>query len=235
MRRAMSENNTSINQVLTDLSSFLMEIQKELEEFFTLLQINCKEKIISIKAVPIDNIKNDSEKLNNLLNTISEKTKKISSEKTLTTYMECGEILRNINPLLISLISLLSSNILEFYYESHRLLKFFWAIPFLLARFELDYFPNYRENQLFFFNIPDALFNFLQELKEGPKPVEILAEMDIELRINKLLPILLSRTPDQIALSNLGEQYLKVHAISEYYYYYLYDFEDEILQPAKTS
>ena len=80
-----------------------------------------------------------------------------------------------------------------------------------------------------FFNLPDDLFEFLETLKEAPLPVNILAEVDLKIRIQKGLPLMISRGVDEIELSDLGKKFFKVHSISEIYFYYLYDFEDEVL------
>lgn len=146
-------------------------------------------------------------------------------------YREFGDIIINTISLLESLQSLLTSNIPDFYRECHRLLKYYWAIRYVIARFELESIPLYFQNQIMFFNLPDALFDFLETLKEGPQPVEVLRDVDLEVRIHKGLPIMITRSPDEISLSVLGERFFNVHSISELYCFYLYEFEEDILDP----
>ena len=147
----------------------------------------------------------------------------------MINYREFGEIINSTIPLIKSLLSLQGTNISQFHRESYRLLKYFWAIRYVIARFELESIPQYITNQVIFFNLPDVLFEFLEMLKEGAQPVEILADVGLAVRIHKGLPLMISRGVDEITLSDLGKSFFKVHSISEYYFYYLYDFEEEVL------
>ncbi|MFX1298161.1 MAG: hypothetical protein ACFFD2_25325, partial [Promethearchaeota archaeon] len=207
----------------------LLEIQKDLEAFFTLVKINFEVQLTSIDDIPVERIKTHSKEISQLLQSITQKTEYIKSERIFADYMEFGDIVENILPILKSTFSLLSSNISKLYKESHRLLKYYWGIRFIMARYTLDHTPEYCENLILFFNMPDIVFEFIQELKPGPQPIELLAEIDLALRVDKRLPLICTRTPDHIALSHLGKRLLEVHSLSGFYYYYLYDFEEEVL------
>ncbi len=207
----------------------LLNLEDILKDLFTLLGIEYETQIASIKNIPNEIEPIQIKKLSQLLKLILEETRELQSKKFFMDYMEFGEIIRTSIPILNLLIDLLGSNYSQFHRECYRLLKFFWGIRFVIARFELETIPEFCQNFIGFFNLPDGLFEFIDQLKDGSYPVEILAEMDLKLRVDKRLPLLLSRTPDQISLSLLGEKLLNAHRIANYYYYYLYDFEDEVM------
>ncbi len=204
-------------------------MEKKLADYFIALDIPYEEKLKAIREPPVAELQHQSPKIQTLIHVIREKTQIINRIKIVRDYMEFGTVLDSILPLLESLALLLSSDPSKFYHESHYLLKYYWGIRFVRARFALEGTPEFCENQLFFFNMPDSLLEFVEELKAGPKPVEILGEVSIEVRIHKLLPLLIARGPDEIKLSPLAEKLLNAHTISDKYYYYLYDFEEEIL------
>ncbi len=212
-----------------ELIPLLQEIQTDLEELFSLLQINYQEKVTSIKEINSAIGATQIEKTNELIKKILTNTTEIFSIKTLINYREFGDILNSTIPLIKSLLSLRGSNISQFQREGYRLLKYFWALRYVIARFELESIPQYISNQILFFNLPDVLFEFFETLKDRPQPVEILAEVDLKVRLHKGLPLMISRGVDEIALSDLGKNFFRVHSISELYFYYLYDFEEEVL------
>ena len=225
---------TSIDQEASEKFPVLKEAKIILETLFQILEINYQTKITSL--APFQNhLLIKQAQISQLLDDILLVTEKIANEKTFIQYREIGTIFEEIPTLLSSLQALFPGNLAEFYRTSHRLLKFYWAIHFFLARFELESIPAYWENQVLFFNFPDALFSFLQELPAGPQPIEILREIDLEIRLDRRLSLLLSRSPDYISLSPLGEKLLEVHSISEMYYYYLYEFEEDVVGPWSNS
>ena len=225
----MKDDANPIEQACQEILPTLQAIQADLEEFFPLVHIHFKEKLEALENTPTTELQNKNEQILKLLNKIHAATKEISQIKTFMNYREFGDIIINTISLLESLQSLLTSNITDFYRECHRLLKYYWAIRYVIARFELESIPLYFQNQIMFFNLPDALFDFLETLKEGPQPVEVLRDVDLEVRIHKGLPIMITRSPDEISLSVLGERFFNVHSISELYCFYLYEFEEDIL------
>jgi len=225
----LGEHEKATDPTCQELIPVLEEIQANLEEFFLFFEINCQERVTSIENINDLNVKAKNQKGMELINKILSSTNEISSIKMLINYREFGEIINSTIPLIKSLLSLQGTNISQFHRESYRLLKYFWAIRYVIARFELESIPQYIKNQVIFFNLPDVLFEFFETLKEGPQLVEILAEVDLAVRIHKGLPLMISRGVDEITLSDLGKKLFKVHSISEYYFYYLYDFEEEVL------
>jgi hypothetical protein len=213
----------------------LLAIQKDLETYFTILEINYKIQLTSINEVPAETIKSKINDLKILLETVLQKTTEVSTINFFSSYMEFGNTLKQSITHLDSLLKLLFSNISDFYLQSHYLVPLFWGVQFMIARYELEQLPDYCENHLLFFNFPDELFEFIEYLKEGPQPVEILAQMNLHLRVDKRLPLLLSRTPDHIALSPLGEKLLNAHTITNTFYYYVYDFKEAIMDQPKSS
>lgn len=225
----MVEKEIPRDQTRQDLIPVLLEIQTELEDLFTILQINYREKVLSIKESNEINIKNNQNEIIGKLQLLLQKTEEISSIKTLINYREFGNIINSILSSIKKMQSHLSSNLTEFHQESYRLLKYYWAIRYVIARFELELTPEFMTEQIMFFNLPDELFEFLESLKDGPKPIEILRDVDLEVRIHKGLPLLISRGTDEITLSDLGVKFFTVHSVSDLYFYYLYDFEEEVL------
>ena len=223
----LPNRRSSIEEICKESVTYLQSIQGDLEALFSQLSIDYKIKLEAIKESIESNITQDNTEVLELLNKICEATEEISSNPTYVNYREFGEIITEALLLLKSLQSLLASNLPEFHQASYRLLKYYWAIRYVIARFELESIPEFYSNQLLFFNFPDVVFDFIEKLKEGPQPVEILAEVDLDIRLHKGLPLLLSRSPDEITLSLLGEKFFKVHSISDFYFYYLYDFGEE--------
>jgi hypothetical protein len=164
-----------------------------------------------------------------LLRDILATAKKIAQEPVFTHYREFGAIIEDTLVLLPSLQELISTDPVQFHRESHRLLKYYWGIRFFIVRSELEADPEYRANQIPLFSLSDAVFEFMETLQAGPQPIEILCDVDLEVRLDRRLSFLLSRSPDHIDLSPLGKKLLEVHAVSELYYYYLYEFEEDIL------
>ena len=225
----MTSDIISTNQENSKKFPLLKEAQLVLEKFFQMLGINYQTKITSLTSLQA-NVLSKKEQIQRLLDNLQSLTKKIVKEKVFMQYREVGTIVEETLPLIPSIQALFPDDLAEFYRTSHCLLKYYWAIRFFLARFELESNPAYWNNQVLFFNFSDALFSFLQELQAGPQPVEILSEVDLEIRLDKCLSMLLLRSPDYISLSPLGKTLLDVHSISEIYYYYLYEFEEDVLQ-----
>ncbi|MHA1264037.1 MAG: hypothetical protein ACTSRS_02280 [Candidatus Helarchaeota archaeon] len=213
-----------------DLIPTLKEIQCELEEFFSLIQINYKEKLTSIQFPNELGIKENLKPILTLISKISHATHHFSSINTLMNYREFGEVITRLQGILQKLPNLLHSDFEKFYRMSHYLLQYYWGIRYIIARFELESFPDYLPNQIMFFNIPDVLFEFLESLRNGSRPVEVLAEIALEIRTHKTLPLLLNRGVDEISLSDLGKQFFEVYEISDFFFYYFYDFPEDVLK-----
>ncbi|NVM53331.1 MAG: hypothetical protein HWN66_06470 [Candidatus Helarchaeota archaeon] len=222
----MKNNENPVQQTCQEVLPSLLQMQTDLEELFSLIKINFKEKLITIDEVKTSRPKDGVEQVHQFINKVLSATEELSTINVLINYREFGDILNTTIPLFHSLLQLLSTDYPMFYRESHRLLKYYWAIRYVVARFELESIPEFIGNQIPFFNMPDMLFDFIEQLKNGPKPVEILAEVDLQVRIDKSLPLLISRGPDEIRLSVLGEKFLKVHSLSDFYCYYLYEFDE---------
>ncbi len=222
------QNSTPTCPSQEDLTR-LQEIQLNLERVFTLLDIPYQEQIAKLENPPLETMHTKTAEIERILSTVLSKTQQVCSVKPFTDYMAFEKIINDAIQLLQLLISLKSSNPAEFYSRSHQLLILYWGIEYYVKKYELDQTPEFRENTLLFFNMPDYVFEFIQQLKQGPKPVEFLAEVELQLRIDKRLPILLLRTPDHISLSPLGQKFIQVHEISHIFFYYLYDFEEEVL------
>lgn len=224
----MNNNQNTIDHKYLELIPRLLQLQSDFEKFFLMIDISYETIIIEITKP--DNLKLPDRiiEIKSLLMHLNQATHEIASINLLMNYREFGSIVVDTIPLLERLIQLLPHNFPAFYQDSHPLLKYYWGIRYLIARFELESIPEYYCNQALFFNIPDNVFTFLEGLKDGPQPVTVLADVDLEVRIHKSLPLFLSRTPDEITLSPLGEKYFTVHAISEFYFYYLYDFGENL-------
>ena len=207
----------------------LQEIQTNLERLFILLDIPYQEQIKKLQNPPLETLHEKTAEIGGIIPTLLAETQQICSIKPFTDYMAFEKIINDAIQLLQLLISLQSSDLPKFYLRSHKLVILYWGIEYYVAKYELDQTPEFCENTLLFFNMPDSVFEFILQLKQGPKPVEILAEVDLQLRIDKRLPLLLSRTPDHISLSPLGEKFVQVHEISHIFFYYLYDFEEDVL------
>jgi len=226
----MSIERTPCNQEPHKMFPLLMEASGVLETFFQILGIKYQTKISLLPSPQCNIVLNQKNQIRRFLRDILSFTQKITKEKEFMQYREIGTILEEILTLLPSLHGLLSQNFTEFYWKSHYFLKYYWAIHFFLARYELESNPTYYENQALFFNFSDTLFAFIEKLQACQQPIDILGEIDLEVRLDRRLPLLLTRTPDYISLSPLGQLLLKVHSISEMYYYYLYDFEEDVLE-----
>lgn len=192
------------------------------------LGIPYETKIASIPPPP-DQFLAKKDQIRLLLQDILATAKKIAQELLFTRYREFGVIIEDTLGLVPSLSELISTNSVRFHRESHRLLKYYWGIRFFLVRSDLESDPEYCANQISLFSLSDAVFEFMETLQAGPQPIEILCEVDLEVRLDRHLSFLLSRSPDHIALSPLGKKLLEVHAVSELYYYYLYEFEEDVL------
>ncbi|MDD1779519.1 MAG: hypothetical protein LUQ65_15255 [Candidatus Helarchaeota archaeon] len=207
---------------------FLQEALGALPVFFEEVDIKYETKITSLSPPP-EHLHTKIAQIQAYLRDILSTAKKIAQEPVFTQYREFGSIIEDTLAILSSLQELISTNIAKFHHESHRLLKYYWGIRFFIVRSELEANPEYCANQVPLFNLSDALFEFMEVLQAGPQPIEILREVDLEVRLDGRLSFLLSRSPDAIDLSPLGKQLLKVHSISEFYYYYLYEFEEDVL------
>lgn len=206
----------------------LKEALGTLTVFFQELGIKYETKIVSLSPPP-EPLHTRTDQIRPLLCDILSTAEKIAQEPLFVHYMECGTILEDTLAILSSLQGLISTDLARFHHENHRLLKYYWAIRFFIVRSELESNPEYCANQVPLFNLPDALFEFMEVLQAGPQPIEILREVDLEVRLDERLSFLLSRSPDEIYLSPLGKQLLNVHSVSEFYYYYLYEFEEDVL------
>ncbi|MHA1276405.1 MAG: hypothetical protein ACTSQI_15290 [Candidatus Helarchaeota archaeon] len=209
--------------------SLLIEIQEGLRHFFELQDINYQAKLDHLPHVPGERIKSNYRKITQLLRSIETKIQQICSSMPLTDYLTFEKIINKARQFIHQLLTLQSTDLAEFYKISHWFLVFYWGIEYYIKKNELDQIASFRDNSVLFFNMPDSVFEFILQLKEGPQPVEILAEVDLELRLDKRIPLLLSRTPDQIMLSPLGLKFLEVHEVAQIFFYYLYDFEEEVL------
>lgn len=207
---------------------FLKQPLVVLRSFFRELGINYETKITSLNP-PSDQLGTKIDQIRPLLHDLLSSTKNLTRESAFVHYRELDTIIENTLTLLPLLQELLPTNLAKFYRESHRLLKYYWGIRFFIVRSELESDPDYRENQIPLFSLSDAVFEFMQTLQAGPQPIEILCDVDLEVRLDRRLSFLLSRSPDHIELSALGKKLLEVHAVSEFYYYYLYEFEEDIL------
>ena len=206
----------------------LKEALVALPVFLKELGITYETKIVSLSPPP-NQLLARIDQIRLLLQDILSTAQKIAQEPLFTHYREFGDIIEDTLVLLPSLQDLISTDLTKFHPESHRLLKYYWGIRFFIARSELESDPEYRANQVPLFNLSDALFEFMETLQAGPQPIEILRDVDLEVRLDRCLSFLLSRSPDHIDLSPLGKKLLEVHAVSELYYYYLYEFEEDIL------
>ncbi|MHA1651308.1 MAG: hypothetical protein ACTSYB_14040 [Candidatus Helarchaeota archaeon] len=223
----MKDNTNSVESPINSDLDQLIEIQKDLETCFDLIGINYKDQLETIKSSSLDTKKFRLKKIKLLLLNLSNKLKNINT--SFLTYMEFGMIVKEIIPLIETLLSFLPSNLSQLYLESHRLLKLYWGIRFVLARFALEKCPEFYKNQIQFFNLPDTLFTFIEKLKKQPLPIRILTELDSKLQHDERFPLLIDKTKNHIVLSPLGEKLLTAHTIANYYYYYLYDFEEDVL------
>jgi len=183
----------------------LKEALVALPAFFQALGIRHEIKIVSLSQPP-DELFTGMDQIRPLLRSILFTTKKIAQEPIFVHFMEFGAIIEDTLALLSSLLEFIPPNFAKFHRESHRLLKYYWAIQFFIVRSELESNPDYCANQVPLFNIPDALFEFLEVLQAGPQPIEILRDVDLEVRLDGRLSLLLSRSPDYIDLSPLGKK-----------------------------
>lgn len=207
---------------------FLKEVLVALPSFFRELGIEYETKIASLSPPP-GHLRTRTDQIHPLLHALLSTAKNLAQEPVFVHYRELDTIIEDTLALLPSLQELLPTNLVKFHQDSHRLLKYYWGIRFFIVRSELESDPEYRANQVPLFNLSDALFEFMETLHAGPQPIEILCDVDLEVRLDRSLSFLLSRSPDHIDLSPLGKKLLEVHAVSEFYYYYLYEFEEDIL------